>query len=63
MLLLRSFQEAGPADEEAQCGGSLYETNVMAGENNCYHSDDLCHDREIFAANAFLGVFPSVVQT
>ena len=28
---MRSVQEAGPADEEAQCGGSLYETSVMAG--------------------------------
>ena len=24
-------KEAGPVDEEAQCGGSLYETSVMAG--------------------------------
>ena len=26
-------KEAGPVDEEAQCGGSLYETSVMAGSN------------------------------
>merc|ERR1712181_108405 len=30
-------QEAGPADEEAQCGGSLYETNVMAGAMHNWH--------------------------
>ena len=30
-LSLNYEKEAGPVDEEAQCGGSLYETSVMAG--------------------------------
>ena len=33
-VLIKSLQEPGPVDEEAKCGGSLYETGVMAGSSS-----------------------------